>query len=55
MHPGGAELSELGQLVEEKRLEPVIDRMFPFNEIDQAFACLEAGRAKGKVVVRIQK
>lgn len=55
MHPSGAELAELGQLVEDKKLEPVIDRVFPFAEIGQAFAYLEFGRAKGKVVVRIQE
>ncbi|MDF7776015.1 NADP-dependent oxidoreductase [Sphingomonas sp. AOB5] len=53
MHPSGAELAELGALVEAGKIEPVIDRAFPFAEIDQAFAYLESGRAKGKVVVRI--
>jgi len=53
MHPSGTELGELGQLVEDGKLEPVIDRVFPFAEIRQAFAYLEAGRAKGKVVVRM--
>ena len=53
MHPSGAELAELGQLIEDGKLKPVIDRVFPFAEIDQAFAYLESGRAKGKVVVRM--
>lgn len=51
MHPSGAELAELAQLIDAGTLQPVIDRVFPFEEIDQAFAYLEAGRAKGKVVV----
>lgn len=55
MHPSGAELAELGQLIEDGTLHPVIDRVFPFAEIDQAFAYLESGRAKGKVVVRMQE
>lgn len=55
MHPSGTELAELAQLVEEGKLEPVIDRVFPFAEIGQAFAYLESGRAKGKVVVRMQE
>lgn len=54
MHPSGAELAELARLVDEGRLQPVIDRVFPFAQVDQAFAYLESGRAKGKVVVRIQ-
>lgn len=54
MHPSGAELAELAQLIEGGKLQPVIDRVFPFEEIAQAFAYLESGRAKGKVVVRMQ-
>ncbi len=54
MHPSGAELAELGRLVETGLLHPVIDRVFPLAEIDRAFAYLESGHAKGKVVVRIR-
>ncbi len=43
-HPGAQEV-----------LEPVIDRVFPFADIAEAFAYLESGRAKGKVVVRMQE
>lgn len=53
MHPSGSELAELAQLIEDKTLEPVIDRVFPFGEIAQAFEYLESGHAKGKVVVRM--
>lgn len=53
MHPSGPELAELGRLIEHKDLEPVVDRVFPFADIGDAFAYLEAGRAKGKVVVRM--
>lgn len=54
MHPSGAELAELAALVDQGRLEPVIDRVFPFAEIPQALAYLEQGRAKGKVVVTME-
>lgn len=53
MHPSGSELAELATLVDTGRLVPVIDRVFPFAQVDAAFAYLESGRAKGKVVVRI--
>ncbi|MCW4460625.1 NADP-dependent oxidoreductase [Sphingomonas sp. BT-65] len=53
MHPSGSELTELARLIEQGKLEPVIDRVFPFDQIGEAFAHLESGRAKGKVVVRI--
>lgn len=53
MHPSGSELAELAALIEAGKLEPVIDRVFEFDRTADAFAYLEAGRAKGKVVVRI--
>ena len=53
MHPSGSELEELGNLIDAGKLTPVIDRVFPSSEIADAFAYLESGRAKGKVVVRM--
>ncbi|WP_260582762.1 NADP-dependent oxidoreductase [Sphingopyxis sp. PET50] len=53
MHPSGAELAELAALIEQKRLVPVIDRVFPFAAIAEAMAYLESGHAKGKVVVQM--
>lgn len=55
MHPSGTELAELAQLIEQKKLEPIIDRVFLFAEIGEAIAYLEAGHAKGKVVVRMRE
>lgn len=53
MHPSGAELTELARLIDDGELKPVIDRVFPFADIEDAFAYLESGHAKGKVVVRL--
>lgn len=53
MHSSGAELAEIGDLVETNKLEPIIDKVFPFANVSEAFAYLETGRAKGKVVVKI--
>lgn len=53
MHPSGPELAELAALIEAGQLEPVIDRVFPFDQVAEAMAYLESGRAKGKVVVRM--
>lgn len=52
MHPSGAELAELAALIDVGTLTPVIDRVFPLDQVAEAFAYLEAGHAKGKVVVR---
>jgi NADPH:quinone reductase-like Zn-dependent oxidoreductase len=51
MHPSGKDLDALASLVDAKTLEVVVDQVFPFAEIADAFADLEKGRAKGKVVV----
>ncbi|MGO4619707.1 NADP-dependent oxidoreductase [Ensifer sp. 2YAB10] len=53
MHPDGVELAELGDLIDAGTIRPVIDRVFPLRDVAQAFAYLEAGHAKGKVVVEI--
>ena len=55
MHPSGSDLAELAHLVEDGKLDPVIDRVFPFEEIKQAFVYLEAGHAKGKIVIRMDE
>lgn len=53
MRASGAQLSEISALVEAGIIKPVVDRVFPFVEINEALAYVEAGRAKGKVVVRV--
>jgi hypothetical protein len=52
MHPSGDDLDALARLVDGGQLKPVTDRMFPFEQIPDAFAYLEDGHAKGKVIVR---
>ncbi len=54
MHPDGAELAELADLIDAGTVRPVIDRVFALNDVAEAFAYLESGRAKGKVVVEIE-
>lgn len=53
MHPSGSELAELAELVDDGRLEPIVDRIFPFDQTAEALDYLQQGRAKGKVVVLI--
>ena len=54
MHPSGVDLAYLASLIEAKKLEVVIDRVFPFGEVKEAMAYLEAGHAKGKVVLAMR-
>jgi NADPH:quinone reductase-like Zn-dependent oxidoreductase len=51
MHPSGAELAQLADLIEQGRLRVVVDRTYPFAEIAEALDYVERGRAKGKVIV----
>lgn len=54
MHASGAELSELVKWVDAGKLKIIVDRKFDFADIAEAMAYLEAGRAKGKVIVKIK-
>ena len=53
MHPSAEDLRFLATLVDEGALQPVIDSVYPFAGIADAFAALERGHAKGKIVVTL--
>jgi NADPH:quinone reductase-like Zn-dependent oxidoreductase len=53
VHPDGGQLTEIGKLLEDGTIRPVIDRVFPFDQAQEALAYLEKGRSKGKVVVQL--
>ena len=53
MHPSGADLEFLGKLVQQADLNVVVDRVYPLDEIAEAFTYLEQGHAKGKVIVEM--
>ncbi|AKS04734.1 NADP-dependent oxidoreductase [Pseudomonas trivialis] len=52
--PEGAQLTEIGKLLESGRIQPVIDRVFAFEQAKEALDYLAQGRAKGKVVIKIR-
>jgi NADPH:quinone reductase-like Zn-dependent oxidoreductase len=54
MRADGGQLAQLGTLIEAGAIRPVLDRIFPFDQANEAFAYLETGRAMGKVVVELQ-
>jgi NADPH:quinone reductase-like Zn-dependent oxidoreductase len=54
VHPDGSQLAEIGALLDARRIRPVIDKIFPFEQAKEALAYLEQGRAKGKVVVQMK-
>jgi alcohol dehydrogenase len=54
MKANGSQLREITRLIEAGAIRPVIDRVFPFESTNEALAYVDAGRAKGKVVIRIK-
>lgn len=53
MKANGAQLSEITSLIDAGTIRPVMDRVFPFESVKEALAYVESGRAKGKVVVKV--
>ncbi len=53
MTPDGAQLAELASWIDRGTLRPVLHKTYPLAEIAEAFAELERGRARGKIVVTI--
>ncbi len=53
MHPNGVHLGELKSLIEDEKIKPIIDKVYPFSESIEAFTHLASGRAKGKIVIKI--
>ena len=54
MRANGSQLREMTRLFDAGFVRPVVDRVFPFELTNDAMAYVEAGRAKGKVVVKIR-
>lgn len=54
MEGDGAQLAKLTDLIEAGAIRPVVDRVFPFDALNEALAYVETGRARGKVVVRLR-
>jgi NADPH:quinone reductase-like Zn-dependent oxidoreductase len=53
MHPNGAHLAEIKTMIEDEKIRPIVDTIYPFAESIDAFTHLATGRAKGKIVIKI--
>jgi alcohol dehydrogenase len=53
MRPDGAQLAELASWIDAGTLRPIVHRTYPLAEAREAFAELERGRARGKIVMTI--
>lgn len=54
MKPSGVQLERIKGYVEEGLIKPVIDKVYDFEDVGQAFQYLEGGSAKGKVIIKMK-
>jgi NADPH:quinone reductase-like Zn-dependent oxidoreductase len=54
MTASGQQLRQITRLIEAGAIRPVVDRVFAFTSANEALAYVEAGHAKGKVVIQMK-
>lgn len=54
MQANGKQLSEIGKLIETGNIRPVVDKVFSFEQLNDAMSYVSSGRAKGKVILKIK-
>ncbi|MHA8059970.1 NADP-dependent oxidoreductase [Aquirufa beregesia] len=54
MKANGKQLSEIGNLIDAGVIKPVVDKTFPFDQLNEAMDYVSSGRTKGKVVVKVK-
>ena len=51
--PSTEDLAFVAELIKAGQVAPVIDRCYPLEELPEAFRYVEAGHARGKVVIGV--
>ncbi|MGN7477769.1 NADP-dependent oxidoreductase [Solibacillus silvestris] len=54
MKPSGDQLRIIADHIESGKIKPVIDKVFPFEDAQEAMEYAESGRAKGKIILKIK-
>ncbi len=53
IHPSGAQLAAIAQLIDEGRMKPIIHTVLPLSEARQAHVISQGGHARGKIVLHV--
>ena len=51
--PNKEDIIFVRDLIEAGKVTPVIDKVYPLNEVAQAHRYMEKGHAKGKVIIKM--
>ncbi|MFW0717540.1 NADP-dependent oxidoreductase [Pedobacter sp. N23S346] len=54
MKANGSQLEKITKLIEADIIKPVVDKIFTFEQTNEALQYVESGRAKGKVVIKVK-
>jgi NADPH:quinone reductase-like Zn-dependent oxidoreductase len=54
MRAEGKQLQEITKLIESGVIKSVVDKVFPFDQTNDALSYVESGRSKGKVVIKVK-
>lgn len=54
MKANGAQLEEITKLIQDGIIKPIVDKVYPFEQAQEALEYVESGRARGKVVLKIK-
>ena len=53
LKPNGTDLEYLSGLIEQRRIRPVVERIFPIEKLGEALAYSKTGHARGKIVLSV--
>ncbi|KAK6594883.1 quinone oxidoreductase-like chloroplastic protein [Botrytis cinerea] len=55
MEPEGWQLEETAKLIEKGQVKPTVDSVWPLRDFEKAFAIVEGGHARGKVIINVSE
>lgn len=54
MKPSGEQLTIIAKLIQDGQIKPIVDRVFNFEDAQDAMVYSESGKAKGKLILKIK-